>query len=322
MSAQTSSQPPRFKIPPEERFWKRYSPNLEFPLSSVLALALFATILGIMIVSIKLEWFSQPTTPDLGTMALGDENLPGPVKPSGKNGVFGNGQPRRENVSQPREGTVKPGPELPRMPGPVGKPEPLPDAPPLLPDLPAISFDRIGAEARKKLERSIAGTPEGTGPDGPPGPTGSGSGQRLERVYRWHIMLDTRSGEHYLKQLQFLKAYIGQPEKAGAGKLQYRIFRDLTHLPASGKIEDVNRLNRFFAVDTKPESVRALASALGLTRQSYHLVVFFPRALEEELARKELAYRGRTESQIAATQFHILWRGKDYDVQVTDQRVK
>lgn len=325
----TAARAPRYELPPEERFWKRHSPNHEFPLSGVLALALFAVFMGILVLSIKMEWFTAQAPVETAAIAFGDGNDPATSNhPVGTNGANGNGKPvaRPEAGGNAHDPGVKPGPVLPDVPRPAVRPsEPLPEAPPLNPaNLPAISFNAIGEEATAKLGGSLdpPGPPNGTGPSGPPGPTGPGPTQRIGRVYRWHITLDTRTGAEYLKQLRFLKAFVGIPEKKAGAALQYRIIRDLTRLPARGQIEEPAQVNRFFAVDAKPESVEALASALGLARTPDHLVAFFPRELEEELARKELAYRGRPESQIAATQFRILWRGHDWEVQVTDQRMK
>lgn len=142
-----------------------------------------------------------------------------------------------------------------------------------------------------------------------------------DRVYRWHIVLDTRTGDDYLKQLRMLKAFIGKPEKVDS-KISYRIIRDLTQKPAQGKIEDPAKVDCcFFAFDTKPESVQALCGALGWKDKPDHVVIFLPRTLEKDLVRKELAYRGRKIEQIAETQFRFIQRGQKYEVVVTDQRV-
>jgi hypothetical protein len=49
---------------------------------------------------------------------------------------------------------------------------------------------------------------------------------------------------------------------------------------------------------------------------------FFPRGLEDELSRKELAYRNRRSEDIEETIFSVLIRGGSYEVVVVAQTPK
>lgn len=343
-AAKNNGQPSpakHFQLPPEERFWKRHSPNHEFPLSTVLALALFTAAMAFLVLKVQFNWFADPEPPSTGAIAI-SEGPEGEGGDNGQGGQGGDGRPikgppgKEENLSNSDDrfkNDPTPPTPLDQMPHPMVSQEDLPDVPQDFISDPTVAisaFADINKEAQKALTRALPKGPSssssdgGTGTQGRPGKKGRpGTATRADRVYRWHIVLDTRSGANYLQQLRFLKAFVGKPEKVGAASmLQYRVFRNLDKTPVRGQLEDPATLDRFYAIDTKPESVRALADAIGLPEQPPHLVIFLPRTLEDELARKELAYRGRAETQIAETQFRVLWRGRTYEVQVTDQRVK
>src|SRR5262245_5447152 len=55
-------------IPPEESIWRKYSPNHEFPLSTLasVALHLFAAMLVFTLGAIVINWGSEPPAPALG----------------------------------------------------------------------------------------------------------------------------------------------------------------------------------------------------------------------------------------------------------------
>jgi hypothetical protein len=53
-----------------------------------------------------------------------------------------------------------------------------------------------------------------------------------------------------------------------------------------------------------------------------HIVVFLPKFIEDELLRKELAYAGRREEDIAETTFKFLHTEKGYVLEVAAQGTK
>src|SRR5262249_51342485 len=127
---------------------------------------------------------------------------------------------------------------------------------------------------------------------------GEGKGKiltkREKRVLRWVMVFDTIDGNDYARQLDALGAILGVPEPGG----RYRIIRDLKARPVRGEIEDLNKIERIFWVDDKPDSVGPLAAALQLNPPPPHVVAFFPRKFEQDLLRLELSYRGLKEEDI------------------------
>lgn len=327
-------------LPREEHFWKRYSPNHEFPLSGTLSLALFCGALALLVLSINFNWFGNKIEPP-STGAIALDGPMGDGGDDGQNGQGGDGRPitgppgKKENLTgdqDPFSKDLPPPPRLDDIPHPPVDESVKAEIPNQdfvdNPTLAVISFAGVEKDIRQVLTRALPKGPSGTsdggtGKVGKPGKPGRpGTGTRADRVLRWNIILDTRSGNNYLTELRFLKAFVGKPERVAANMVQFRIFRNLTRIPVRGEIEDPATIDRFYAIDSKPESVRALADALGLSGQLTHLVIFLPRDVEEDLYRKELAYRGTPEDRIAETQFRGLWRGRKYEFQVTDQRVK
>src|SRR5689334_1487060 len=52
-------------VPPEEQFWKRYSPHHEFPLSSATSVALHIIAIGLLLLVAILFWTSKKDTSDV-----------------------------------------------------------------------------------------------------------------------------------------------------------------------------------------------------------------------------------------------------------------
>jgi serine/threonine protein kinase len=143
------------------------------------------------------------------------------------------------------------------------------------------------------------GVDTGEGPD--PG-TGKGNlSVRQKRLLRWTMKFNTKTGQDYRQQLLALGAILAIPQPEGG----YMVIRDLRTTPATGRIEDINKLNRIFWIDDKPESVAPLAQALGIRPIPPHIVAFFPVELEQELLRRELAYRNGSEDDILETKFEV-----------------
>src|SRR5205823_5263763 len=111
------------------------------------------------------------------------------------------------------------------------------------------------------------------------------------RILRWRLTFKTQDGDDYRKQLLALGAILAVPQ----GENRHRVIRDLTKLPAGGKVEDLAGIGRIFWVDDRPESVRSLARALGLPNPPAYFVAFFPQELENKLSRRELAFKNRKE---------------------------
>lgn len=323
-------------VPPEEQFWKRYSPRHEFPLSAFASFALHAIAIVLMIIgaAILLKLGLSRDTEPLPIDALAIR--PGGGGGSGQSGVgpgTGSGGEPVENLpdqpNPPEQVNVTPLADLPVVPIPETQLPELakdPDARRFIERSTAAARElaKTRQDQRDKLMSGIAGRGQGgtgsdggkdTGRDRGEGP-GQGDGKlsvREKRVLRWTMMFDTVNGQDYMRQLAALGAILGIPRENG----EYMIIRNLTP-PATGQIEDVRQINRIFWIDSQPQSVQSLAGALRIPPPQ-HIVAFFPEALEQELLKMELNYRGLREDQIQETRFRVVRAGNRFFPQVVDQ---
>src|SRR5207302_567571 len=76
--------------------------------------------------------------------------------------------------------------------------------------------------------------------------------------------------------------------------------------------------------DSRRDQVRDVATALGVNANPPPEVfwAFFPKSLEDELARKETNYRNRRAEDIEETIFRVTIRGGSYELVVDEQRAK
>jgi len=197
------------------------------------------------------------------------------------------------------------------------------------------AFSRLNEQGQKKLLANIAQPPrpgKGQGGKGVGGGKGDGVGTgegdgtgpgkggkidiRQKRVLRWRMMFNTLNGDDYRRQLASLGAILAIPNPQGG----YLVMEDLTP-PVRPQPGDLSKITRIFWVDDTPQSVQSLSSALRLPATPPHIVAFFPETLEEELLRKEKAYRGKEEGDITETRFEIVQRaGGKYEPVVKGQK--
>lgn len=327
-------------VPPDQKFWIKYSPHYELPLSGAGSFTLHAlafVLLGIILA---------------GILSFGGNRNPLPVEPIEITDVGGGGGnpdgvgPGHGDGATPKEIAQNTPTERPpdQVAVPALKPAERVD-PSLFPDLAKdpdgarfiedganqalAGLARVREDARDNLMKGLAGQGKG-GPgqgggkdrgvgEGEGSGVGPGKGklsQRAKRVLRWTMIFDTRDGRDYLRQLEALGAFLGIPQEDGT----YRIIRDLKNLPAVGEVEELNKIQRIFWIDNKTDSIDGLARALGLKNVPAHVVAFFPETLEADLLKRELQYRGLQEHQIKETKFRVLQRGNSYEPQVTEQR--
>jgi hypothetical protein len=160
-----------------------------------------------------------------------------------------------------------------------------------------------------------SGTGDGPGSGGGEGPTTGNI--RAARKLRWTIMFNTVSGYDYLRQLDTLGAILAV--KAPDGEL--KTIHHLLERPVKLETEDLQKLNRIFWIDDKPDTVEQLTAAMGLPFTPPQVIALFPYKFERELLDKELKFRNRKETEIQETRFQILMRGgKNYQIVVIDQR--
>jgi hypothetical protein len=333
--ARTGDNP--FLIPPDETIWKRYSPHHEAPLSFVGSGAVHFLVLLVVGVSVLIGiWWlkSQPKPLPIDTIRMGG----GGGSPKGKGngpGIGSGGEDVSADPNHDPSGEAMQRPDLDVQEAKQMKIE-------FKDDPTAVRFieegneqlkkiARLNPDARNKMRDGInpgqgrggtgSGGGKGTG-EGPGVGPGKGDGRMLnereKRMLRWTMIFDTRSGQDYRDQLAGLGAILAVP--TGDGK-DYRIC-DLSKKPYQLKEEDLSKIQRIYWVDDKPQSVRSLLGAIGVTGHASHFVAFMPLELEEELARKELAYKGLTEDQIYETKFKVFRAGKGYEVKVVEQKRK
>ena len=330
----------RPKAPPEERFWQRYSPHHEFPLSGVGSVVLHVLLVLTMVwIFFQFMPASESEPLSLGAIQVdagGGGNLEGldqgrgdGLIPTGK--VEAAQEKHQENTS---------------MPDQVVKNTPLAKASPARPniDMPAeadrVMPDEGGPPIEKFLaiknaaeKTKIAGKIAGRGKGGPGSGggrgtgtgtgTGSGIGEgtqrnisvRQKRMERWIMIFETRNGPDYLDQLRSLKAILAVPLEGKPKEGFYRVFRDLSKTPVQGKAEDVRPLNRIFWVDEQRMSVSKLSEALGI-REPPFIAAFFPKELEDNLREQERQHSGNCpEDDIEHTYFRVVPSGAGYTAQ-------
>jgi len=322
-------------LPPEEKFWERYSPLNEAPLSGVSSTVMHLLAIGLIL---GIFWVNQ-------FFKFDEENRSLPVEPIRLTGGGGGGNPRGSGTGPGDPGDIvrseQESGELP--PDDVNSKAKPPELQELNPSIaPKIESDfgkevkptkqlnslaGLGDQSRDNLRKSIGGGGKGgsgsgggrdTGMDkGEGGGKGDGKGlnAREKRVLRWALLFNTKSGIDYRDQLVGLGAIVAVPSKEEG---HYSVIRDLKK-PAP-KVEDVTSMNRIFWIDDKPESVRALFQAMNQPVPSA-FVAFFPKDVEDRMLRLELAYteqkyRTRDENRIQETRFDVIKDGDKYDIKV------
>lgn len=336
-------------VPPDEQFWLRYSPHHEFPLSTLASFLLHALAFG-MVAFVMWWWFTSineelsPISLEPITVAGGGGN------PKGEGNQPGKVLPSQQTEAADTERKVVVDPNLLNEEkihlNPVTPNTPQLDIPPNARFIEKDSADPISKMAALKkqiAQTKIAGpvASKGNGGAGSGGGKGNGIGTgtgdlagpgnsnisvRDRRQLRRTIKFDTLSGDDYRRQLLSLGAVLAVPEPSQDNAMLYRVYRDLTHIPVEGKVEDIRelnrKLNRIFWTDADPQSVASLSQALGLRSPPAAITAFFPHEFETDLLKKEMEYRHvKNEWEIRETVFKVIPRGRGYGVEVESQRL-
>jgi hypothetical protein len=317
--------------PAEETFWQTYSPNLELPISTVASI--FAHVLLVAVLFLIYQYFSQ-----------GKETASLPiVLVDGGSDATGDGSPGSGGTVDPvAVGAAAPKPQdFDALP----LPNPLPDVRKDIQD--RIAIDDPNAVAKMSDEKAAAygsldkalqdkllglgqkkgnGTGPGTGDSGQPGTGGGGTGADSTRArgLRWVVRFKTTSGRDYVDQLAGLGAVIAVPAPPDYKKSML-VFRNPAN-PAAKSVATDQDFRAFGGqiqfCDFKRESVQQVSEALNLTFTPPAFWAFFPKELEEELSRKETAYRNKRSEEIEETKFQVLSRGGKYEAVVVEQTLK
>jgi hypothetical protein len=338
------------QAPPEERFWKRYSPHHEFPLSSVGSVLLHILSIGALVVIGYVitrtrpdEQLAPPTidvvaAPGLPTRAGGGgspdgrDNAPGGAQSKGETEIAANDnppQPKPGNVATENPEQLKSFELQPiEVKDEGGTRTIVGENKKVLGDL-----NRVLDQAKQNLAQSIARADAAKGRGGSSKGGGKGSGEgpgegadkgpgvqkggtiRQQRQARWKMFFATTGGADYLRQLKGLGAYLGVPRIKGENHIEYGLIRDIRPNPAI-KVEDVSKLNRIFWFDHETRSVMGMAQALRLPHAPPYFVAFFPPELEKRLRELEQQAYSGDENRIVETHFRVVNRGGVYDVEL------
>jgi len=345
----TGKQPRELPKQPDEQFWQRYSPNHEFPLSTVTSVATHFLIGGLVII-IAFYW-SQIRDDRDKPLAMDTISAGGGGDPLGTDDGSGTG-PGGETADVPPVDTSKTQAkvDIPPLPEEKRRPDEIP-----IPT--SVNFDEyiknnnlakdkidqmapLDRELLKGLAKGTGPRPKGGGGSGTGGGKGSGVGpgvgsgigpgkeasisQRIRRKMRWTMNFNTFDGRDYAKQLEDMGATIAAPIPGETGK--YSLIPDLAKPSKKVISGDPNPLNRIWWTDDNPRSVRDLCIALDIKPVPPALLAFFPQDLEERLAKMELDYAkkhgNKSEDEIAETIFQVRRRGAKYEPEIVEEKFK
>ena len=309
----------------EVPFWQKYNAHFEFPSSVVLSVLAFVTLFAVIIGVLLLALAGAPDRKPVPIQRIVGNDDTG----DGSAGSGGEQTPIALGNSQPTPAPVLDQPTRPDLPD-VKNPMPSPTL--VDPTAPGQVTERSNS-SWEQLERAIregnaggrqgSGQGKGSGSDPTPGagPGGDGVDNTRKRSLRWSLRF-VAAGREYLEQLAAMKAVIVVP--LPPDEKDAMVFRDLRNPKGSRMADDewTKLAGQIQFLDTEPKSVRGVADALGMTQAPRRFYAFFPRELEEDLARKETGYRNRKAEDIAETVFRVTVRGGQYDIAVAEQTPK
>ncbi|HTU93207.1 MAG TPA: hypothetical protein VMF69_24215 [Gemmataceae bacterium] len=345
--------------PPDERFWQRYSPHAELPLSGAGSLVFHLLVFGLLGL---MAW--------LGVALFGHASRSLPVE-AVRIAPGGGGNPQGQGNGPNNDAPVEAGDQ--NKEGASETNPPPEDAPPTINVDPNTEkkqqFDdpagrriqqsdeasKVFSSLRKQAGRIQSSSEPGQGRGGPgsgggkgtgqgPG-TGSGRGdgppanltQREKRQLRWSMLFNTRDSSDYVAQLQGLGAILAIPVRDRGDDFDYMFIRHLSDRPAKlvagdiqGVLQEVNAMVRWF--DKEPRNVVGVLSVLRIPlpkipQDQLHFVACMPEKLEKKLLRLELDYLnkrhpGRSEDDIEETRFKVRVRNGQYEPEVYEQKLK
>lgn len=327
MSTSTLIETPQ---PPHQDFWDRYNRRFEFPISTVAAV-LFHAVVAALLMFVLFQLMNRspsssgvPVTlvPELGDDADGD----------GSPGSGEESDPRLKANDNPwaAANLLQPNPEkLPQIEAglrtlledPNGKiaisPANLTPYEDLDETLRKLLLEKPGANKGKG-----PGAGKGDAPQKDDGPGGVANSTQA-RSLRWVLRFTTTDGQDYVDQLATMGAVILVPLPPENKECLY--FPNLRKLGERKMAteDDLKKLaGQVRFSDSRPESVRAVCEALGVEQKVRTFWAFFPKGLEDELAKKEIGYRNRRPEDVAETVFRVTIRNGVATIAVEDQKSK
>lgn len=295
--------PPMTSELPDEDLWDRYNKRMEFPLATVAAVFLHVVV-GATLIYVLVGLMTPPENPDP------------PIKMVAVNGMDDSGE------GSPGAGTQDA--DLNRNTDPFSTPDVTAPETPADPkeNNPSTALAPGAIPLPKKS--SLGG---GKSNDGPPGSGvgGTGSDSTRARGLRWVLRFRVASGKDYIEQLKAMGASIAVPLPPDDNNFLF--FEDLGN-PQQRAVSkgDLNKFvsGRLQFSDSRQSQVREVCAVLGVNAPSLpkYFSAYFPKSMEEELARKEKSYRNRHSDDIEETIFIVTVRGGTYELVVFEQKVK
>ncbi len=311
--------------PPDEKFWRKYSREFEFPISLLSSLFLMSLAFGLLALFLILA-VGPPREKRLPPMMMVD----GGTGDSGEGMINAGGGPGDDKKAE----ATTPTPELAQTPD--ATPTALPDLKQQPTEAPSVESNSESSTATPdsfaRLEEALqARLKEDNGKNGVRGPgdgtngtnkgeSGTGADATRARSLRWSMKFITSSGRDYLDQLNAMGAVVmvGVPPD----KKQLMIFRDLKN-PRPGTMATESDLARFSGqvqfYDTKRDSARDVGAALGLDFVPDSFWAIFPRGIEDEMARLERQHQNLRPEQIVQTRFKVEVSNGKYKLSVFEQ---
>lgn len=319
-------------LPPDEKFWQRYSPRHEFPLAGVTSFFAHCFIVGIVALAaflLMLRRESEGQKPvRLNSVELAQATEGGEEGKGAAPGSPGDRTEMAETAPKPAEKTENPPPpakdnfESPKVQLTVPELTPVDTQG----DTILSELAKIGQQAKESSKEPVkAAKPPGTNnPDGKGGRGGDGGGPgrgtkgtgldaktgtggilTKQEIFarRWRFDLAGGPKEHAAK-LAAVGVTLGFADSRGS----FLVVQDLTKRPVHARRD---RPEKYFGVvviwrNDKQDSVQALARELQLSFAPPAVFMMLPKDREEKMAEVEAAYarqQGRSTDLITETWF-------------------
>ncbi len=354
----TKEAKPVAETPPEDSFWKRYSPHHEFTVAGAASVFLHGSVVVAMVVTgLGLLWSSasekqRPVSMGMVMLAPGDTGfeggggetgLPGPMNPSRTETALNPMDPPEIGFTPKANDSFTPTPVL-EVPA-VGAEEKITDDPlaELLKSAKAteaqIAAAKAQAEKNAKAGNTTGGTgnPKGTGGQGgggvgvgkgsKTGPgvgTGGLAGGRKKtlsevRADRWRFNLSGDPVKHGEK-LVHMGVVIAVPQ----GRDDYLVARDLKRRPVEFAKEDLAPYkNAVKWENSSAASLQGLARELQMPAAPAKILLLLPKDREEAMAEAEANFAKTQRRSLAAVQetwFDFRLRNGVYEPFVISQK--
>lgn len=143
-----------------------------------------------------------------------------------------------------------------------------------------------------------------------------------KRSMRWVLRFKIQDGKDYLSQVRHLEATLLVPCPGENDCIYFPDLSDLTtRRTATNKdLEKLAEHIRFS--DSRKEAVGGIAAEVKLNFTPEKFFACFPRDIEDDLARKERAYRGQKPFEIEQTIFLVKASNKKAEITVMEQTLK